>query len=151
MNDWKGIGRVTRAIKCQYTQNQTVYARFTLAIDKRKKENGANFIPCVVWGKNAQTMEKYIQKGEKIAVQGSIETGSFTAKDGSTVYTTEVWVNDFEFLIPKSMKDAKTGEHAQSNVEKPTASTNEHEQKPPEEHQEQMPDGWEYIDEDVPF
>lgn len=151
MNNWDAIGRVTKDIKCQYTQSQKAFARFILAVDKYKKENGANFIPCVIWGKEAQTMEKLVKKGEKIAVNGSLESGSYTTKDGETRYTLEIKVSHFEFLIPKRLKDAIEEEHAHKDVDNSMESTNEHQQDKQVEHQEQMPDGWEYVDEDVPF
>ena len=150
MNDWKGIGRVTREIKCSYTNTTNrAYARFTLAIDRPKKGSGADFIPCLVWDQQAKTMEKYVKKGELIAFSGRIQSGSYE-KHGETFYSLEV-VGNFEFVTPKSVKDSlNNAEHAQENQEKSTASTNEHEQQN-SEHQEEIPDGFEAIDEEVPF
>ena len=146
MNSWYGIGRVTRDIHLEKTQNSE-FARFTLAVDKYKKELGANFIPCIIWSKQAEVMANLVKKGEKIAVEGSIESGSYVNASGDTVYTLEVKVNRFEFLIPKAVKDAIEGEHAHDNVENSTASTIE---KPvqEEEHQEELPKGWQYVEDE---
>ena len=147
MNSWHGIGRVTRDIHLERTQNSE-YARFTLAVDKYKKEQGANFIPCIIWSKQAEVMAKLVKKGEKIAVEGSIESGSYVNASGDTVYTLEVKVNRFEFLIPKAVKDAIESEHARNITENSTASTAEN-SVPEEEQQEELPKGWQYVEDEA--
>jgi single-strand DNA-binding protein len=147
MNSWYGIGRVTRDIHLEKTQNSE-FARFTLAVDKYKKELGANFIPCIIWSKQAEVMANLVKKGEKIAVEGSIESGSYVNASGDTVYTLEVKVNRFEFLIPKAVKDAIEGEHARNITGNSTASTTE-KPVPEEEHQEELPKGWQYVDDEA--
>ena len=76
-----------------------------MAIDRKKKkeqeEAGADFISCVAFGYNAEFAEKYLKKGTKIVVEGRIQTGSFTNKDGKKVYTTEVVVESQEFAESK--------------------------------------------------
>lgn len=146
MNSWYGIGRVTRDIHLEKTQNSE-FARFTLAVDKYKKELGANFIPCIIWSKQAEVMANLVKKGEKIAVEGSIESGSYVNASGDTVYTLEVKVNRFEFLIPKAVKDAIESEHARNITENSIASTTE-KPVPEEEHQEELPKGWQYVDDE---
>ena len=100
------IGRLTKDPEVRYTQGatSTAIARYTLAVDRRlKRENepSADFINCVVFGKAAEFTEKYLRKGTKIAVTGRIQTGSYTNKDGQTVYTTDVVVEDQEFAESK--------------------------------------------------
>lgn len=148
MNTYIAIGRVTRDIHLEKTQNSE-FARFTLAVDKYKKELGANFIPCIIWSKQAEVMARNVRKGEKISIEGSLESGSYVNASGDTVYTLEVKVNRFEFLVPKAVKEAIESEHAHNNVGNSTASTTE---KPvlEEEHQEELPKGWQYVD-DVAF
>ena len=75
-------------------------ARYTLAVDRRRKDAGADFISCCTFGKSAEFAEKYLKKGTKIAVTGRIQTGSYQ-KDGVTVYTTDVVVDDHEFCESK--------------------------------------------------
>lgn len=109
MNNVVLTGRIAKAIELRYTQTGKAYCRLTLAVDrgmsKEKKQeaeaNGqqtADFISCVVWNKLAETIIKYSDKGRKILVEGSIQTGSFTAEDGSKKYTTDILVNRAEIL-----------------------------------------------------
>ena len=71
--------------------------RFTLAVNRQFKKDEADFISCTVWGKLAETMAQYCIKGSKIAVTGSIRTGSYEDKSGNRKYTTDVNVESFEF------------------------------------------------------
>lgn len=76
-------------------------ARYTLAIDRKGKDAGADFISCVAFGKNGEFTEKYLKQGLKIAVSGRIQTGSYTNKDGKKVYTTDIVVEEQEFCESK--------------------------------------------------
>lgn len=111
MNRWVGIGRLTRDADVRNTQNQNgenlVIARYTLAIDRRGKDAGADFISCVAFGKNAEFAEKYLHQGMKIAVSGRIQTGNYTNKDGQKVYTTDVVVEEQEFCESKASDQPK--------------------------------------------
>lgn len=80
---------------------EMLVARYTLAIDRRGKDAGADFISCVVFGKGAEFAEKYLKKGTKIAVTGEIRTGSYQNKDGQKVYTTDVIIEEQEFAESK--------------------------------------------------
>ena len=75
-------------------------ARFTLAINRRDKDgnNAADYVPVVAFGKTAELCMRYLSKGSKAGIEGSIRTGSYTAQDGSTRYTTEVYARSVEFL-----------------------------------------------------
>ena len=84
-------------------------ARFTLAVDRnlskekkaeaeQKKQPTADFIGCVCWGKTAELIGRYFNKGSQIAVQGRIQTGSYEANDGTRRYTTDVVVDRFDFI-----------------------------------------------------
>lgn len=86
-------------------------ARYTLAIDRPGKDKGADFISCVAFGKRAEFAEKYLKKGTKIAVVGSIQTGSYDDKNGNKVYTTDIRVDECEFAESKAVAP----EPAQSN------------------------------------
>ena len=109
MNTVLLTGRIVKELELKYTNNGKAYCRFTLAVDKgmskEKKQEAeakgqatADFISCVAWGKTAETLNRYTAKGKKILVYGSIETGSYTAQDGSKRYTTDVLVNRAEIL-----------------------------------------------------
>lgn len=94
MNKFFGIGRLTKEPEIMH-KGETNIARYSLAIDRRKGE--ADFINCVCFGRAADFAEKYLQKGMKIAVAGRIQTGSYKTKDGRTVYTTDIVVEEHEF------------------------------------------------------
>lgn len=100
------MGRLTRDPDVRYSQTQSgdnmCIARYTLAVDRRGKDAGADFISCVAFGKNGEFAEKYLHQGTKIAVSGRIQTGSFTNKEGQKVYTTDVVVEEHEFAESKS-------------------------------------------------
>lgn len=103
MNSVVLVGRLTRDVDLRYTNNQTAVGRFSLAVDRFGKDNGADFINCVAFDKKAEVLKKYTHKGDKIALIGRIQTGSYTNKDGQTIYTTDVIVNEIEFC--ESRKD----------------------------------------------
>lgn len=81
--------------------NNTAIARYTLAVNRPYKQNGgqeADFLPCIAFGKTAEFAEKYLAKGMRVAIEGRIQTGSYTNRDGQKVYTTDVVVERQEFL-----------------------------------------------------
>ena len=97
------IGRLTRDPEMRNSngESNTAIARYTLAVDRRYKregEAGADFISCVAFGRSAEFAEKYFHQGLKVVVTGRIQTGSYTNRDGNKVYTTDVVVEDQEFV-----------------------------------------------------
>ncbi len=105
MNTVKLMGRLTADPKITYTQGNEpmAIARYTLAVDRPKKKGAdkaeTDFIQCVAFGKIGEFAEKYLKKGNPIIVDGSIQTGSYTNKEGVKIYTTEVRVNSHEFPL----------------------------------------------------
>ena len=106
------MGRLTRDPDIRQGQGEgsTVVSRYTLAVDRRFKRDGADqtadFISCVAFGKTAEFMEKYTHKGTKLVVSGRIQTGSYTNKDGQKVYTTDVVTDEVEFAESKKAADS---------------------------------------------
>ena len=104
------MGRMTRDAEVRYTQgeNSSAVARFTLAVDRRFKRQGdeqtADFISCVAFGKTAEFIEKYGHQGTKFVVEGRIQTGSYTNKDGIKVYLDES-LKRFETVYPAAGND----------------------------------------------
>ncbi|MEE3307864.1 single-stranded DNA-binding protein [Sharpea azabuensis] len=96
------IGRLTKEPEIRATAEGLYITRFTIAVDRRSKDKETDFISCVAFGKTAETIEKYCRKGMKIAIEGRIQTGSYTNKDGNKVYTTDVNVNEIEFVERKT-------------------------------------------------
>lgn len=101
---------MTRDPEVRYSQGEKsiAIARYTLAVDRKFKKEGeqsADFISCVAMGKNGEFAEKYLKQGTKIAIEGRIQTGSYTNKDGNKVYTTDVIVEGHEFCESKSSQN----------------------------------------------
>ena len=122
------MGRLTRAPEVRYSSgdSQKAVARYTLAVDRRYKrqedEQTADFINCVAFGKGAEFAEKYLRQGTKIVVEGRIQTGSYTNKDGQKVYTTDVIVESHEFAESKSSSQ-QDGSSAPSAPSRPDSSS----------------------------
>lgn len=134
MNSVQLLGRLVRDPEVRYTagDNPTAVARFTVACNRKYKkdaEQEADFISCLAFGKTAEFIERYFNKGSSIALNGRIQTGSYTNKDGQKVYTTDVVVDSLEFVGKKS-------DDGSANTSK---STNDF---------MNIPDG---IEEDLPF
>lgn len=139
------MGRLTRDPEVRYSQgeNAMAVARYTLAVDRRFNRNNddqtADFIGCVAFGRQGEFAEKYLHKGTKIAVTGRIQTGSYTNKDGVKVYTTDVVVEDHEFVESKNSAGSGDGGFAPVNRPAPAAAGDGF---------MNIPDG---IDEELPF
>ena len=102
------LGRLTKDPETRKTASGLSYCRFTVACDKRKtkddKEPGANFITCAAWRQSADFIGDYGEKGMLVAVEGSIETGSYTDRDGRKVYTTDVLVDRIQLAESKKQR-----------------------------------------------
>ena len=99
MNKVVIIGRPTKDWELKYTPgNGTAVATSTIAVDKKKKEDGADFIPVVVWGKTAEFVANNSAKGKLISIAGRIQTRSYDAKDGTKRYVTEVVAEEVKIL-----------------------------------------------------
>ena len=121
-------------------------ARYTLAVDRRMRRDNndpnaqtADFPGIVAFGRQAEFAEKYLRKGTKVVVTGRIQTGSYTNKDGVTVYTTDVIADRVEFLEwgdRESRRDNGFDQGYQSQSEPKDDFT---------------PEGFTAIEEDIPF
>ena len=113
MNKVVLIGRVTRDPELRYTSSNIPTTRFTLAVNRNfQNQNGeteADFIPVVVWRKQAENVKKYVTKGSLIAVEGRIQTGSYE-RDGQRVYTTDVVADNVQFLDTRNQSQNKDSE-----------------------------------------
>jgi single-strand DNA-binding protein len=139
------MGRLTRDPDIRYSQGaeSTQVARYTLAVDRRTKKDSSNnqqtadFISCVAFGRAAKFAEDYLAKGTKLVVEGRIQTGSYTNRDGNRVYTTDVIVESQEF--------------AESRAAGGAGSSGRQQDPPPQTDDDgfmHIPDG---IDEELPF
>lgn len=140
------MGRLTRDPEVRYSagDNSTAVARYTLAVERRFKQEGqqsADFISCVAFGKLGEFAEKYLKQGIKIAITGRIQTGSYTNRDGQKVYTTDIVVEEQEFAESKNAKGGVNADLEHGNVR--------NSQNPVDSDGfMQIPDG---IDEELPF
>lgn len=99
MNKVVLLGRLTKGPELRYAQgNGTAVCKFTLAVARPFKKDETDFINCVSFGKAAETINQYMTKGRQLAVTGSIRTGSYDAQDGTKRYTTDIAVDEFEFI-----------------------------------------------------
>lgn len=103
------MGRLTKDPEIRYANSGTEIARFTVAVDRRYKKEGeqeADFVNCLAFGKTAEVINKWFSKGNKIAIVGRIQTDSYENKEGQKVYTTDVIVENVDFI--ESKKDLNT-------------------------------------------
>lgn len=136
MNSVELTGRLATAPELNSSNSGKFWGRFTLAVDRGTKDDSGNrqtdFIRCVVFGKTAEMLARFSNKGKLIGVTGSIQTGSYTNKEGQKVYTTDVMVRNIDILEwpSKDEKAQKEGFEVDS---------------------EPVPEGFAAVDEDIPF
>jgi len=119
MNKIVLMGRLTRDPEVRYSQGDSsmAIARYSIAVDRPTTRNAgsdqatADFINCVAFGRNGEFAEKYLHKGTKILVEGRIQTGTYTNKDGNKVYTTDIVVERHEFV---ESRNSESGSFASS-------------------------------------
>ena len=102
------IGRLVRDAEVKYTQSGTTVAQLTLAVDRpvaKGEQKEADFIACIAFGKLAETIGNYTQKGSKIMVEGRLQVRSYENKEGKKVYVSEVIMNGMEFLESKAKSE----------------------------------------------
>ena len=110
------VGRLTRDPELRYTSSNLATMRCSIAVDRQfvreGEERGADFINIVAFGNRAETMKKYLTKGSQIAIDGRIQTGSYDGADGKKVYTTDVVVENFQFLDSKGSRNMDANDNA---------------------------------------
>lgn len=103
INQYIGIGRLTKDPELKYTNTNVAVCKFNLAVDDGFGDNkSTSFIPMVAWRKTAEMIAKYLEKGSLIAVDGRISTRDYTNKDNTKVFVVEVIVNNIQFLSKSS-------------------------------------------------
>ena len=99
------VGRLTKEPVFRTTPNNVATANFTLAVNRpfanKNGEKEADYVSIVVWGKQAENVNKYITKGSLVAVTGRIQTRNYEGTDGKKVYVTEVVAERVQFLDNK--------------------------------------------------
>ena len=115
------LGNLTRDPEIRYSQGEksTAVARFSLAVDRKFKQEGqptADFINCLAFGKRAEFLEKYCKKGTKLVVEGSWQTGNYINKDNQKVYTNDCLIENCEFAESKNASSENNQNPAPSNA-----------------------------------
>ena len=100
------VGRLTKDPELRSTASGIPVCSFTVACDRRFVKQGeerqADFVNCIAWKKSAESIAQYFSKGHRIALEGSIQTRSWTDNEGKNRYSTEVVVEQWEFAQSKS-------------------------------------------------
>lgn len=131
MNQWTGIGRLTRDPEIRTSQNNTMIARFSLAVDRRwSKEKETDFFNVTAFGKLAEFSDKYLKQGIKVAVIAEVHNDNYTNKEGQKVYAVNFVASSIEFCESKN---------SGGNTDKPQESSDQW---------MNIPDG---IQEELPF
>ena len=127
MNNVSLMGRLTRDPEVRYSANtQLANARFSVAVDRRlskekrmEAENNnqptADFINCVAFGRTAEVIGQYFRKGNRIAITGHIQTGSYENQQGQRIYTTDVIVDQLDF-VESSKNNSKNEDNFNNNL-----------------------------------
>ena len=102
------LGRLTTKPELRYTNSNVPFARFSVAVNRQfNNQDGtreADFINVVVWRRQAEIICNYFDKGNQIAIEGRLQTGSYDDKDGNKRYTTDVVLEQFHFVDSKGQK-----------------------------------------------
>lgn len=123
MNKVIEIGRLTRDPDISSSASGTVFARFSIAVDRRFKREGepdADFFNCSAFGKTAEFIERYIKKGTKVALAGRLENNDYTNKDGQKIHDIRIMVEEIEFAESKKSDQTDTNfTNIPDNIELP--------------------------------
>jgi single-strand DNA-binding protein len=110
------IGRLTKDPQLKQLSEGRVQTNFVVAVNKRTKNDEADFVLCTIWGKLAETTVKYCGKGSLVGITGRLNTRSYEKEEGLRVYVTEVVVEEIRFLATKK-RDEEQNLPNQSNKE----------------------------------
>lgn len=111
------LGRLTAKPELRYTAQNTAYTRFSIAVNRNftnaSGQREADFINVVAWRKQAETISKFFDKGNLIAIEGRLQTGNYDDKDGNKRYTVDVALDNFEFVESKAARAQSTDSQSQ--------------------------------------
>ena len=115
-------GRLTKDPELKYGASGTAYCKFTLAVNRMKKDDPADFIFCSAFGKTAELIAEYVKKGHQLGVQGRLQQDTYE-KDGEKISKTGVTVDKIEFL-ESNKTESTTSEPKKSNKVNPKPDLN---------------------------
>ena len=106
------LGRLTKDPEVRYTDSGKVVCQFTLAVDRPftnpEGKRDADFIPVVMWGKQAETAGNGLHHGNRALVEGRLQIRNYDGKDGNKHWVTEVIADRFEFIERRSDSEKQT-------------------------------------------
>lgn len=141
MNKWIGSGKLTENPAIRYDGDKVSFVTFTVMCKRNRKikegDQPVDFIDCICFGIIANLARNYLYKDKKVEIIGPLQSGHYTAKDGRTVYTKTVLVEELQFAETKAEEKERLGNTNQSQ-----------EQEPPDHSFMDIPDGFE---EEFPF
>ncbi|HEP1337768.1 TPA: single-stranded DNA-binding protein [Streptococcus pyogenes] len=113
------VGRMTKDAELRYTASQVAVATFTLAVNRRfKEQNGereADFINCVIWRQSAENLANWAKKGTLIGITGRIQTRNYENQQGQRVYVTEVVADNFQMLESRNQQSGQSNPSQNDN------------------------------------
>ena len=108
------LGRICADPAVKEINGNNKLADFTLAVDrglskeaKEKAKQTADFVRCKAWSQKAELIERYLKKGDQLALTGKIQTGSYEDGDGKKIYTTDVIVEGIDFIRKQSFNESE--------------------------------------------
>lgn len=104
MNKWVGMGRATKDPEVRYTKDNKAIATINVAIDRRFNKDITDFFKCTAFGKTAEFVEKYIRKGTKVVIEGTVQNDNYE-KDGVKHYGTNIIIEAIEFAESKKAQE----------------------------------------------
>ena len=125
MNVLVMMGRLTRDPEVRYGANGNAVARFSLAVDRRFKREGqpdADFFNCVTFGRQAEFVEKYLHKGVKVVIQGSLQNDNYQNREGQMVYRDQIVIDNIEFAESKATSQQNASAYNARQYSAPAAS-----------------------------
>jgi len=111
LNTVQLVGRLTKEVDLKFTSSGTAVGSFTIAVNRsftnQQGDREADFINCVIWRKAAENLASFTRKGSQIGIEGRIQTRNYENQQGQRVYVTEVVVNNFHLLEPRSITEQR--------------------------------------------
>ncbi|MGO4942120.1 single-stranded DNA-binding protein [Ruoffia tabacinasalis] len=113
------VGRLTREVDLKFTSSGIAVGTFTIAVNRnftnQQGEREADFISCVIWRKSAENFANFTRKGSQVGVEGRLQTRNYENQQGQRVYVTEVVVEQFHLLEPRSVTEQRPADTSNNN------------------------------------
>lgn len=98
MNKCTALGRLGKDVELTYSKDGKAIGKFSLGVTRKFNKDITDWFNCVSFGKQAETLARYVKKGQQLLVSGEIHFGSYDAQDGTKRYTTTLVINEFDFI-----------------------------------------------------